>query len=257
MAQNKKQSDFLVFFLGIILIGTLIQAGGWIKGDKLVFPDLIEILKAFVRLLKTQETYAKILVTLKDLVLSVLISSVLGIAFGLAEGKSRFVRVLLSPLKIFLRSIPMVIMVVVIMVMTDYERVPVIATSLFLIPLISEATCEGFLNLDKDLLDVCRMEGDLNFRVLRKVHIPLMAGYLKQAYISAVGMGMKLVVSTEYLVQTKNSLGKAIHSSSYFNEYQDIYAYALIMIVLVLLVSELPLLIGNLFKHNKKTESPE
>ena len=54
-------------------------------------------------------------------------------------------------------------------------------------------------------------------------------------------MGVKLVVSTEYLVQTKNSLGKAINTSIYFNEYQDIYAYALIMILLVVLISELPL----------------
>ena len=54
-------------------------------------------------------------------------------------------------------------------------------------------------------------------------------------------MGLKLAVSTEYLVQTRDSLGKAIYTSSYFNEYQDIYAYALIMILLVLLVSELPL----------------
>ncbi|MBO6309075.1 MAG: hypothetical protein J6N70_09655, partial [Oribacterium sp.] len=53
-------------------------------------------------------------------------------------------------------------------------------------------------------------------------------------------MGLKLVVTTEYLVQTKNSLGKAVYSSSYFNEYQDIYAYALIMILLVLLVGALP-----------------
>ena len=56
------------------------------------------------------------------------------------------------------------------------------------------------------------------------------------------GMGVKVVVSTEYLVQTRNSLGKAIYSASYFNEYQDIYAYALIMVLLVLIVGELPLL---------------
>jgi ABC-type nitrate/sulfonate/bicarbonate transport system permease component len=56
--------------------------------------------------------------------------------------------------------------------------------------------------------------------VLWNVHLPLMTGYLKQAYISAVGMGLKMVVSTEYLVQTKNSLGKAINTSIYFNEYE-------------------------------------
>ena len=78
--------------------------------------------------------------------------------------------------------------------------------------------------------------------ILWNLHLPLMTGYLKQAYITAVGMGLKMVVSTEYLVQTKNSLGKAINTSIYFNEYEEIYAYALIMILLVVLISELPLL---------------
>ena len=76
-----------------------------------------------------------------------------------------------------------------------------------------------------------------------------MAGYLRQAYINAVGMGVKLVVTTEYIVQTVGSLGKAVYDSSAFVEYQDIYAYALIMILLVLLVSEAPLWIGRLISR--------
>ena len=80
-----------------------------------------------------------------------------------------------------------------------------------------------------------------------------MAGYLRQAYVNAVGMGVKLAVSTEYLVQTKNSLGKAVYTSSYFYEYQDIYAYALVMILLVLVVSEGPVLIGKAFARFRRT----
>lgn len=249
MEKNKREA--LVFCLGIILIGLLIQLSGQAKGDKIVFPGVIEILKAFFNLLGQKNTYLKMLVTLKHLVITLFFSSIIGIALGMLEGYSPFVRTLLKPTMILLRSIPMVVMAVVIMVMTQYERVPVIATSLFLIPLISEATCQGFIDLDKDLLDVYKLESEFNFKVLRLVHLPLMAGYLKQAYISAVGMGMKLIVSTEYLVQTRNSLGKAIHSSSYFNEYQDIYAYALIMIMLVMIVSEIPALVGKLSKKLK------
>ena len=61
-----------------------------------------------------------------------------------------------------------------------------------------------------------------------------------QAYINAVGMGIKLAVTTEYLVQARNTLGKAVYSSAYFNEYAEIYAYALIMILLATLVSAVP-----------------
>ena len=241
MGQNKA-SQTLAFTLGIILIGCLIQAAGWIKNDNLVFPNVIEILRAFFRLITTPKTWQLIWTTLRHLIAAMAVSTVLGLIIGLAEGYSDFIHMLLRPLMVLLRSIPMLVLVVIIMVLTKYDRVPLIATTLILTPLISEAVCEGYRSIDSDLIDVYRLCSDFNFQVLWNVHLPLMTGYLRQAYISAIGMGVKLVVSTEYLVQTKNSLGKAINTSIYFNEYQDIYAYALIMVLLVVLISELPLL---------------
>ena len=242
---QSKVKDTLTFCLGIMLIGVLVQAAGVLKGDDLVFPGVEVILRAFVRLITTGKTYALIWTTLKHLIVSVAVSTGIGVLLGMAMGMLPFVRNLLKPLMIFLRSLPMIILIVIVMVVTKYERVPVIASSIILVPMIAEAACEGCLRIDRELIDVYRMNANFNGRVLFQVYLPLMAGYLHQAWVNAVGMGVKLAVSTEYLVQTKNSLGKAVHSSAYFNEYQDIYAYALVMILLVLLVTEAPRLIGR------------
>ena len=242
---RNKIGDFCTFCLGIVLIGALVQGAGALKGDRLVFPGVDEILRAFFRLIATPKTYALIWTTMKNLTVSLLISTVTGVLLGIAQGLIPFVRQLLRPLMIMLRSLPMVILIVIIMVVADYARVPVIASSLVLIPMISEAACEGCLRIDRELIDVYRLNADFNPRVLFSVYLPLMAGYLRQAYVNAVGMGVKLAVSTEYLVQTRDSLGKAVHLSGYFNEYQDIYAYALVMILLVLLLSEGPVWLGR------------
>ena len=241
---QKRQSetqDVLAFSLGIIFIGCLIQVVGMAKGDSLVFPSVFEILKAFFRLIRTVHTYHLIFTTLSHVCVAMIFSTIIGIAIGMVEGLVPFVKKMLAPLMIMLRSIPMIVLVVIIMVLTKYARVPYIAATLILVPLISEATAEGCAHIDSELIDVYRLNSNFSPRILWSVYLPLMAGYLKQAYISAVGMGVKLIVSSEYLVQTRNSLGKAIHSSGYFNEYEDIYAYALIMILLIVLLTELPL----------------
>lgn len=250
MVQNKKR-DTLAFCLGLVLLGVLVQLAGAAKGDALVFPGVDEILTAFARLITTGETYRMILTTLGHLVVSMAASTVIGVALGMLQGMLPFVRRLLAPTMILLRSMPMVILIVIIMVVTDYGRVPVLASSLILIPMIAEAACEGCVRIDRELIDVYRMNASFNGRVLMQVYLPLMAGYLRQGYINAVGMGVKLAVSTEYLVQTRNSLGKAVYSSAYFSEYQDIYAYALIMILLVLLVSEGPLMLMRIAEKRK------
>ena len=235
----------LAFCLGIVLIGAVIQGAGALKGDDLVFPGVDEILRAFLRLMGEKKTYALIWTTMQHLIAVMAASTVIGVALGLAMGLLPFLRRMMQPLMIFLRSLPMVILIVIMMVIADYSHVPVLASSIVLVPMIAEAACEGCVCIDRELIDVYRMNANFNGRVLFRVYLPLMAGYLRQAWVNAVGMGVKLAVSTEYLVQTKNSLGKAVHTSSYFNEYQDIYAYALVMILLVLAVSEGPVWIGR------------
>ena len=250
MARNNRRQETLAFCLGILLVGALIQAAGWLKGDRLVFPGVGEILQAFVRLLGVGKTWRQIGVTLLHLVEALAASAVIGTALGIAQGRSPFVRTLLRPLMILLRSIPMIVMTVIIMVLTKYKRVPLIASAMMLIPLISEATCEGLTRIEPEMVDVYRMNSGFTPRVLFRVYLPLMAGYLRQAYVNAVGMGIKLAVTTEYLVQARDSLGKAVYSSAYFNEYAEIYAYALIMILLALLVGAIP---GAVVKLAEKT----
>lgn len=251
MGLSNRRKNTLTFCLGIILIGCLIQAAGWAKNDRLVFPGVFDILRAFFRLIREPKTWLQIWVTMRHLLMTMAGATIIGVVIGVAEGVSPFIKRLLRPMMVFLRAIPMIVLAVIIMVLTKYERVPVIATVLMLIPMISEAVSEGIVHIDPELLDVYRLESDFSPVILLRVYLPLISGYLKQSYTSAVGMGLKMVVTTEYLVQTKNSLGKAINSSSYFNEYEDIYAYALIMILLVLFVSEIPTWIGKLVRPVK------
>ena len=201
MLKNKR-SQTLAFCLGILLVGLLVQLAGSLRGDRLIFPGVGQILVVFFRLLGEAGTWQKILVTLLHLAEALALSVLLGLLLGLAEGFSPFVRNLLRPLMITLRSLPMIVLVILIMVLANYSLVPLIATSLVLIPILSEAVCEGLLSIEPELLDVYRMNSSLNLRVLGNVHLPLMAGYLKQSWVNAVGMGLKVAVTTEYLVQS-------------------------------------------------------
>ena len=204
-----------------------------------------EIGQALVHLLSEEATYLKIATTLLHVIEALVISAVIGIAVGLAEGADHRIYAFFRPFMVLIRSLPMIVMVILVMSMISYRSVPVVAGSVILIPLFSEAVYEGSRALDPELIDVYRMNSGFNLRVAFQVYLPLISGYLKQAFVNAAGNGIKVAVSAEYLVQTKNSLGKAVYSSGYFSEYAEIYAYALIMIFLVLMITELP---GRLVK---------
>ena len=102
-----------------------------------------------------------------------------------------------------------------------------------------------------------RINSGLNLTIVSRVYIPMISGYMEQAYINAAGMGLKVIVTSEYLVQTRNSLGKTIYTASYFNEYPEIYAYALIMIGLVILLTGVPKLLINAAERRRKPVTSE
>lgn len=237
------------FVLGILLIAVMIQAGGAIRGNRIVFPDVCEIGTTFLRLLAQKKTYISIGTTMLHLLEALAASMLLGTVLGILQGVSNHFRSMLIPLMTLIRSMPMIILVILTMTMMPYSAVPFAATTIVLVPLISEAVNEGIRSIDPELTDVYRMNSGLNFTVIKHVHIPLISGYLRQAFFNAAGMGLKVAVSAEYLVQTRNSLGKAVYSSSYFLEYSEIYAYALLMILMVFMITEVPALI---FRYREK-----
>ena len=252
MLKNKKAREGIAFLLGIVLILALIEAGSALKGDRLVFPTTGEIGRAFVRLITDGSTWTRIGTTLLHVTEALALSVVIGTALGIAEGLIPFLHGLLRPLMALLRSLPMILLVIIIMVVAPYSAVPVLTAGMVLIPIISEAGSEGVVRMDPELIDVYRMNSGLNVTILAKVYLPMMSGYMKQAFINAAGMGLKVIVTSEYLVQTRNSLGKTIYTASYFNEYPEIYAYALIMIGLVLLLTGVPRLLIRAAENRRK-----
>ena len=64
-------------------------------------------------------------------------------------------------------------------------------------------------------------------------------------------MGIKVIVTTEFIVSATPSLGKGIFNAQYMNEYENIYAYAIIMILMVLIIEGLPIIISKLYSYFK------
>lgn len=245
MHPRNNRAGVLFFCLGIGLLILVIQGAGMMKGDRLVFPDAGEIGRTFIRLMGEKRTWILLGTTLSHTAIALSAALFAGVITGFAEGLIPGFHSLCKPFMVMLRSLPMIVLAIIIMVLVPYRYVPPIASCLAALPIISEGVYEGCIHIEPELLDVYRINSRFSLRVLFQVYIPLISGYLKAAFVNAAGTGLKVAVTAEYLVQTRDSLGKAVFTSSYFNEYAEIYAYALIMILLTVLVTGLPRLIGR------------
>ena len=260
---NKRIKNLILFVVGIIIILLLISLIGLIKNNPIIFPSIIDIFKSFGLLLADGKTYLYIGTTILDFIIVLSVSSIIALGLGILAGFNDIVRGILKPFMIVFRSLPMIIIIVIIMLTIpndNYRYVPVISTTIALIPILYEATSEGIRRIDSPYNDVWRLNSNLNIKVITHVHLPLISGYLKQAFANAIGFGIKMIVTTEFISGVRNTLGVAIFDARLEVEYSTIYAYAIILVLLVLLFEWLPFLVYKLIKliiDKKKKEERE
>ncbi|MBR6071532.1 MAG: ABC transporter permease subunit [Acholeplasmatales bacterium] len=256
---SKKIKNLILFVAGILIILLLISLIGLIKDNPIVFPSVLDIFKSFFKLLGDGNTYKYIGITILDFIIVIIASSIIGIGLGILSGFSDISNGLLKPFMIVARSMPMVIIIVIIMLTVpndNYRYVPIVSTAIALIPILYESVSEGIRRIDSTYNDVWRLNSKLNFKVITNVHLPLISGYLKQAFITAIGLGIKMIVTTEFIAGVRNTLGIAIFDAKTLVEYSEIYAYGLLLVIIVVIAEWLPFGIIKLVKYiiskNKK-----
>lgn len=257
---KKKLLNSIYFVIGILFVIVLYQLFAFYKQEnafnknamKLLLPNIDKIFKAFFKSLIKPKVWLSILNTLWHLFISILIASIIGITLGVVSGLKSGVRWFLKPLMSLLRSIPVVIFVIILLLaLTNDSNVPIVATILILIPIFYQASLEGVISIDKDQIDSYKLYSNFNFKVLIKFYIPSIIGFIRQAFVTSISFGIKVVISTEYLSIGKNNIGRLIFNARYFLEYDYVYAYVLLILLISIFIELIPYLISKYYYRNE------
>ena len=244
---HKRLKNTIYYCVGIILFTILLQIISMIVNNDLFFPNVLEIIKSFGKLLVTGKTYLYILNTLLELIIAILLSFVIGALLAIIASRHIAIYKIFKPIMIILRCLPIIILFILLLVAIKNKFVAAISTILVLVPLVYEATYQGLISIDRDMLDVYRMNSKLTPRVIFNVHLPLVSSHSKEAYINAIGMAIKILITTEYLSGKNNVIGNAINNSMNALNYADIYAYSFILVILVIILELIPSFVHFIF----------
>lgn len=240
---TKRKFIITIFsLLAIFLLFYLI----YLKVDnEIIFPNPITSINTFLELLKQKHTYSILGYTFLRLLIALLFSFLIGAILGVLAGYNRFIATFLKPWMILCRSTPLASVVVLIMIILGMDKSPYLITMLMIVPVIYEAFYQGILNLDKELMQVWRLDTKFNFNILRKVMIPMASPFIKTAFTQSVGLGVKVLVMAEFICYTPNSIGKSLGQAANNLEYSTVFAWTILAIAFVLIVEQIPYLLSK------------
>lgn len=216
-----------IFFFLIIWEGVALYID-----NSLLFPRVSEIFLSLKNLVASGDFTLILWNTLSRFFISIVFSLILAIIFSVASYRYEVIGFLLFPFIIFLRAVPTIAIIIVVLIWSSVEKVPIVVGMLILFPILYESILGGIKNVDKNLLKMSKVFKVPTKRVVRDIYIPSIYYSISSNIPSYMGLTFKVIIAGEVLSQESLSIGGEIFINKIYLESSNIFAWIIVVIVL-------------------------
>lgn len=245
MARNKPFHFLLhllppVFWLGAWQLGAFfveMHVNG--RGNELLLPYPVTVLAALIRLSGTAAFWSAVLASLGRILAGMAWGTALG---GLLAGLtflSPWADRLLSPAVRVVRATPVVSFILLILLWTGRNRVPIVISALMVLPIVWANLSRGLRETDPQLLEMAKVYRFSRGQLIRLIYLPSLRPYFLSAVTTSMGLAWKSGVAAEVLCLPRPAIGTQIYNSKLYLEVPDLFAWTVAVVTLSLLLEKL------------------
>jgi len=174
---------------------------------------------------------------------NILIGYLAGIIFGslssLATYKLKTAETVFAPLLYVIRATPVASFILLAYFWMSNDLIPAFISFLMVVPIVWGNLREGFLNADKDLLEMAKIYRFSAMKRLLKIELPAVIPYFLSGCRTALGLAWKAGIAAEALVRTKGRIGNELQNAKILIETVDIFAWTVVIILLSVVLEKL------------------
>ena len=180
----------------------------------------------------TVRFWASIGFTLLRIFLGFTVALLLALALGALAWKRPLFKAFLNPAVTFIKSVPIVCFIVMLLIWFGARWVSFAAVLLVAFPAIYFAVLEGLTQRDQKLLEMLRVFRVPGGRRLTALYWPTILPFLQAASKVAVGMSWKSGVAAELIGLPLGSIGANIYQAKILLQSADIFAWTFVIVAL-------------------------
>lgn len=219
--------------LGLVVWETVsFFSGQWV-------PSVSEVFRSLVAVLTDPGTLGQAWVTLRRVAIVTIAAIAIGVVIGIATGFSWVLRAFLRPILVISLAIPdLVYIIMAILVLGATESSGLVAVTIAIVPLVTNAVVGAVLDRDANLDEMARTYRFSRADYARHVVLEQLKPAMSAAVKTGFAFAWKLVVLMEALTMP-DGIGARIYEGFRYLRPQDMLAYAIIFIVIMKLIERL------------------
>ena len=201
-------------------------------GSELLLAGPVAVLVRLARLVPMPAFWTTVGFSLARIAAGFTVAFVLGLAFGLAAHRRPALAELLAPAVSFLKSVPIVCVIVLLLMWVGSARVSAIAVFLAVFPAIYFSVLEGRSSASPGLGELLRVMGVPGWRRFLANTWQQLLPYLAATCRNACGMAWKAGVAAELIGSPRGSMGERIYQAKLLLETGDLFAWTIVVVAL-------------------------
>lgn len=208
------------------------QLASMTVGSELLLAGPLAVLVRLAQLVPTAAFWITVGFSLARIAAGFAVAFVLGLALGLAAHRWPALAELLAPAVSFLKSVPIVCVIVLLLMWVGSARVSAIAVFLAVFPAIYFSVLEGCTAASPGLGELLRVMGVPGWRRFLADTWQQLLPYLVATCRNACGMAWKAGVAAELIGSPRGSMGERIYQAKLLLETGDLFAWTIVVVAL-------------------------
>lgn len=203
--RNKK---YLIISIAVIIF--IWQVVAIIFNNRLLLPSFFDVLKEMHRIILKDKFLLLIFNSMFRCIKSFIVSIIVSVTLGISSYFSKLIYNFLYPITVFLKAIPTMAFIVLLLIWTSKDFAPTIIGIVISFPIFYEATLNSLLNIDEGLLHMVTIYRVSRIDKLRVIIIPVIWIQIKKILTSTISLIFKVVISGEVYSQPQYGIGSNI-----------------------------------------------
>lgn len=248
MNSSIKKATSTILGIFIIFIGW--QVVSIIKQDEFLFPNLFLIFKRLIKIIQSNQDLLALFTTLSRLLVVIIIAVSISLILAFIYFKIPIALNFFRPLINGLKAAPFAIISIYIFFAVDKNIAPQIVTFLVVLPIAFEGLVGAIDNIDDSIKDELSL---LNINALSKyikVYLPICFPYIITTLLQSIGLGLKVMIMSEYMCQIEGTVGQILINIKYNYEFDYLLAWLIIIVAIVCLIDFIIRIISSKFIKN-------
>lgn len=216
------------------------QAASVCVNSTILLVSPIAVAKTLFALLLTGTFWHTVAFSAARMIAGFLLALFLGVLLAAIGAKLSFVRILLQPLMLSVKSVPVASFIILALLwLKNAGNLAILISFLMVLPIIYTNTLTGILQADQKLLAMARVFHVPFLRRIRYLVLPAVFPPLKAACNVGLGLCWKSGVSAEVIGITTGSIGAALYNAKIFLSTAELFAWTVVIVLLSLVFEKL------------------